>query len=90
VERLGSITAQLDTLAVPLARADELPGLIARTSFPIKRKQPAEEHAAIGYPLGRRIRRVQLASELPQVWMVAIDHPLRQHHRILDPRDFCS
>jgi hypothetical protein len=73
VERIGSITAQLDTLAVTLARADELPSLIARTSFPIERKQLAEEQAAIGHPLGLRIMRVQLESELRLEWLVAIE-----------------
>ena len=38
VERIGSLTGQLDTLAVTLARAHKLPNLIFRTSYPIKRK----------------------------------------------------
>jgi hypothetical protein len=66
VERLGIITAQLQTLAVTLARADELPALIARTSYPIERKLLAEEQAAIEHPVGLRIRQSQLESELRQ------------------------
>lgn len=73
VERLGIIAGQLDTLAVTLARADELPALIARTSYPIERKQLAEEQAAIGHPVGLRIRQSQLESELRQGWLVAIE-----------------
>ena len=72
VERLSIITAQLHTLAVTLARADELPALIARTSYPIERKLLAEEQAGIGHPLGLRVRQAQLESELRQGWLVAI------------------
>jgi hypothetical protein len=73
VERLGIITAQLQTLAATLARAEELPGLIARTSYPIERQQLAEEQAAIGHPVGLRIRQAQLESELRQGWLVAFE-----------------
>lgn len=73
VERLGIISGQLDTLAVTLARADELPALIARTFYPIERKLLAEEQAAIGHPVRLRIRQSQLESELRQGWLVAIE-----------------
>lgn len=73
VERLSIITGQLRTLAVTLARADDLPTLIARTSYPIERKLLAEEQAAIGHPVGLRIRQAQLESELRQGWLVAIE-----------------
>ena len=73
MERLGIIAGQLHTLAVTLARADELPALIARTSYPIERKRLAEEQAAIGHPVGLRIRQSQLESELRQGWLVAIE-----------------
>jgi hypothetical protein len=73
VDRLGIVLGQLHALAVTIARAEELPGLIARTSYPIERQQLAEEQAVIGHPVGLRIRQSQLDSELRQGWLVAFD-----------------
>lgn len=73
VERIRIITAQLQTLAVNLARAKELPGLISRASSPIERQHLSEEQAVIGHPLGLQIRRSQLESELRQGWVAAAE-----------------
>jgi hypothetical protein len=56
LERLDTITGQLQTLAITLARADELPGLTARTFYPYDRQLLSEEQAAIGHPL--RLRKI--------------------------------
>jgi hypothetical protein len=66
VERLALILGQLDTLAITIARADELPGLIARASYPLDRQWLQEEQTAIGHPMTLRIRQVQLENELRQ------------------------
>jgi hypothetical protein len=66
VKRLTLIPGQLDTLAITIARADELPGLIARASYPLDRQWLQEEQAAIGPPMTLRIRQVQLENELRQ------------------------
>lgn len=73
VERLGILLGQLHALSVTLARAEELPGLIARTSYLIDRQQLAEEQAIIGHPVGLRIRQAQLESELRQGWLAAAE-----------------
>ena len=49
VERLSSIPGILDTLGITIARADELPGLIAKTSYPLDRRWLEEEQTAIGH-----------------------------------------
>lgn len=64
VERLTLIPGQLDTLGITIARADELPGLIAKASYPIDRRWLEEEQAAIGQPLTLRIRQVRWENEL--------------------------
>ena len=66
VERLTLIPDQLDTLAITIARADELPILIAKASYPLDRQWLEEEQAAIGHPMTLRIRQVQLENELRQ------------------------
>lgn len=66
VERLTLIPGQLDTLAITIARADELPGLIAKASYPIDRRWLEEEQAAIGQPLTLRIRQIRWENELRQ------------------------
>lgn len=66
VERLSSIPGILDTLGITLARADELPGLIAQASYPLDRRWLEEEQIAIGHPMTLRIRQVQLENELRQ------------------------
>jgi hypothetical protein len=66
VERLTLIPGQLDTLAITIARADELPGLIAKASYPIDRRWLEEEQVAIGQPLTLRIRQVRWENELRQ------------------------
>lgn len=66
VERLDAIPGILDTLAITIARADELPGLIAKASYPLDRQWLAEEQAALGQPLTLRIQQAQLENELRQ------------------------
>jgi hypothetical protein len=66
VERLSLLPGALQTLAITLHRANELPGLIANTPYPGDRKQLREEQAAIGYPMTHRIRQAQWESELRQ------------------------
>ncbi len=64
VENLASIPGILDTLGITLARADELPGLIAKASYPLDLQWLQEEQAASGHPMTLRIRQVQLENEL--------------------------
>lgn len=64
MERLTLIPGQLQTLAITLARADELPGIMARCSCRLDAAQLREEQTAIGHPLGLRLRLSQLESEL--------------------------
>ena len=66
MEHLDAIPGILDTLGITIARADELPGLIARESYPLDRQWLQEEQAAIGPPMTLRIRQVQLENELRQ------------------------
>ena len=66
VERLTLIPGQLDTLGIAIARADELPGLIAKASYPLDRRWLHEEQTAIGQPLTLRIRQVRWENELRQ------------------------
>jgi hypothetical protein len=66
VERLNLIPGQLDTLAITLHRADELPGLIAKASYRLDRQWLEEEQTALGNPMTLRIRQVQLENELRQ------------------------
>lgn len=72
LERLDTINCQLQSLAVTLARADELPGQIARTSYLYDRQLLGEEQAAIGHPLRLRIRQAQLETEFWQGWVAAL------------------
>jgi hypothetical protein len=66
MERLTLIPGQLQTLAIILTRADELPGIVARCSCRLDAAQLREEQAAIGHPLSLRLRLSQLESELRQ------------------------
>lgn len=66
MRRLSLIPGQLDTLAITIARADELPGLIPKASYPLDRQWLQEEQTAIGHPMTLRIRQVQLENELRQ------------------------
>ena len=66
VERLTLIPGALQTLAITLHRANELPGLIANTNYSIDRQRFREEQSAIGYPMTYRIRQAQMESELRQ------------------------
>ena len=66
VERLATIPGQLSALSVTLARANDLPGLIAATPYPDERRRLREEQSAIGYSNTHRIRRFRLESELRQ------------------------
>ena len=76
LERLDTINCQLQTLAITLARAEELPSVIARTLYPYDRQLLSEEQAAIGHPLRLRIRQSQLETEFRQGW-VAVDDRLQ-------------
>ncbi len=64
MERLTLIPGALQTLAITLHRASEIPGLIASTPYPGDRKLLREEQTAIGYPMTHRIRQAQSESEL--------------------------
>ena len=66
VERLTLIPGQLQTLAITLARTDEIPGIMARCSCRSDAARVREEQAAIGHSLSLRIRLSQLESELRQ------------------------
>jgi hypothetical protein len=66
VAHLDAIPGILDTLGITIARADELPGLIAKASYPLDRQWLQEEQSAIGQPMTLRIRQVQLQNELRQ------------------------
>ena len=66
VARLTVIPGALQTLAITLQRANELPDLIANTDYFIDRKRFREEQSAIGYPMTHRIRQAQMESELRQ------------------------
>jgi hypothetical protein len=66
VERLTLIPGQLQTLAITLARADELPGIMARCSCRLDAARLRDEQTAIGHPLSLRLRLSQLESELRQ------------------------
>ena len=66
MERLASIPGILDTLGITIARADELPSVIAKASYPLDRRWLEEEQAILGPPLTLRIRQVQLENELRQ------------------------
>lgn len=66
IECLAVIPGILDTLVITIARADELPGLIAKSYYPLDRQWLEEEQAAIGPPMTLRIRQVQLENELRQ------------------------
>jgi hypothetical protein len=66
VERLTLIPGALQTLAITLHRANELPDLIANTNYSIDRQRFREEQSASGYPVTHRIRQAQMESELRQ------------------------
>jgi len=73
LQRLATINCQLQTLAHTLARAEEIPGLIARTSYPTERQWLIEEQTAIEHPLRLRIRQSQLETEFRQGWFAIGD-----------------
>jgi hypothetical protein len=54
MKRLAAIPGVLDTLGITIARADELPGLIAKASYSLDRHWLEEEQAALGLPLTLR------------------------------------
>lgn len=66
VERLTLIPGALQTLAITLHRANELPGLLERCSCRLDAARLREEQSAIGYPMTHRIRQAQWESELRQ------------------------
>ena len=76
VERADTLHRQLETLAITIARADELPGLLQGSGDGMEARWLREEQAAIGHPLALRIRHSQLESELRQI-RVGVDEQLR-------------
>lgn len=62
--RLMAIPGILDTLEISLARAEELPGLIAGTSCALERGRYREEQAALGNPAVMRARKTAFEHEL--------------------------
>ena len=76
MEHATRLQGQLQTLAITLVRADELPGLIGRCPYPSECQSLKDEQATIGHPVALRIRRSQLESELRQVHAVIGGHLL--------------
>lgn len=74
-DRLMSIPGILDTLEISLARAEELPGLIARSSCPLERERYREEQAALGSPSAMRARKAGFEHEL-RLGLLGIRQPL--------------
>ncbi len=74
--RLTLIPGQLQTLAITLHRANELPRLLERCSCRLDAARLKEEQTAIGYPMTHRIRQSQLERELRQ-GLFAVQKPLR-------------
>ncbi len=74
-DRLMSIPGILDTLEISLARAEELPGLIARSSCPLERERYREEQAALGNPAAMRARKAGFEHEL-RLGLLGIRQPL--------------
>lgn len=66
VERLTLLPGALQTLAITLHRANELPDLIKQCSCRLDAARLKEEQSAIGYPMTHRIRQAQWESELRQ------------------------
>jgi hypothetical protein len=66
VERLSLIPGTLQTLAITLHRANELPDQLKRCSCRLDAARLREEQTAIGYPMTHRIRQAQWESELRQ------------------------
>ncbi len=66
MERLTLLTGALQTLAITLHRANEIPGLLERCSCRFDAARLREEQTAIGYPMIHRIRQAQWESELRQ------------------------
>lgn len=66
VERLALIPGALQTLAITLHRANELPDLIKQCSCRLDAARLREEQSAIGSPMTHRIRQAQWESELRQ------------------------
>jgi hypothetical protein len=77
VKHLTLIPGKLNTLGITLARANELPDLIARSRFPGECQRFKEEHAAVGYAMTHRIRQSQMANELHH-GLYASREPLRE------------
>jgi hypothetical protein len=63
-DHLIAIPGILNVLEISLARADELPGLIARSSCPLERGRLKEEQAALGNPAAMRARKARFEHEL--------------------------
>jgi hypothetical protein len=66
VERLTLLPGALQTLAITLHRANEIPGLLKQCSCRLDAARLREEQTAIGYPMTHRIRQAQWESELRQ------------------------
>jgi hypothetical protein len=79
VERADTLQRQLQTLAITIARADELPGLLQGSGDGMEARWMREEQAAIEHPLALRIRHSQLESELRQI-RLGVGEQLRAAH----------
>jgi hypothetical protein len=66
VERLTLLPGALQTLAITLHSANELPALLDQCNCRLDAARLREEQTAIGYPLTHRIRQAQWESELRQ------------------------
>lgn len=76
MERLTLLPGALQTLAITLHRANELPALLDQCSCRLDAARLREEQTAIGYPMTHRIRQAQWESELRQ-GLHSIREPLR-------------
>lgn len=66
VKRLRLIPGALQTLAITLHRANEIPDLLKQCSCRLDAARLKEEQSAIGHPISLRIRQAQMESELRQ------------------------
>jgi hypothetical protein len=76
VERLSLLSGALQTLAITLHRANEIPGLLKQCSSRLDAARLREEQTAIGHPSTHRIRQFKMESELRQ-GLFAAREPLR-------------
>ena len=66
VKRLSLLPGALQTLAITLHRANEIPDLLKQCTSRLDERWLREEQTAIGHPVTLRIRQAQMESELRQ------------------------